>query len=822
MAQYGMIDKYTWYYGLVVTDTQFAEHEAAFEAALERLYLRFTSNGTITHPTCSASGPPDTIVNIGSGSVVTVDGDALRWDSVQAVNVVTSIYGPYQGLTGAGLAAGESRWVVVGAKKAYTDEEAAVDKQGNTVYYKQTATLEWQVWASVALTAGPDDWMGDATLTALLVLMRIAKVEPVCLACRRQGDAGAITDSNIFDVSTWAFVQNSHPNEHLDGRQWSAYSAFPVVRTNDGLVAVAGVGTTDLTFTGGESFWIGWKSARFSDVVRQHSSVIPATVISTVGFGIGVWVARLYLAETDAAPTIYTGDTTLPGYPRDPALALDATGPAAGVNGFPPTLVDIALCQFTTNVADQITAIVRIGNTARSWVTTTSFASDILYDNTIATNPLAAANVQDALDELTDEKLSIDGSIAMTGGLDMGANNVTNVGTVDGRDVSVDGTLLDDHDDEADNRCYPLRLVYSTVNDDFHPLRRAGFLDVDWEGFRLWGTGGKRTKTSTTAAAATANKHHQICAAINSGADIFLKNVTDDGIPANTEQVLARFDTDGTDILRYMDLAHWSTPREVIGMDMHLDSVAQELEITPGHFIKEGRIVPFPTTVTLDLTSLGNNKDTAWVLASNIWYYVYACPLAIYNTKGGQGSPVAGHNPSAHIFLSLVSPPDYTGGHPEWPYTQFLGAVYCVDHTTVEFRDMTKCSDFVTITQQSSATIEPDTGDSPLLLTLAGIVPRTAQEALISLEMEEQNGAPASVSAGPRPWGALTTGFPWQYTLGALEYRLANNIRMPLSRLLVDPGFYVFSTVVGDGDVTVAAKVHGYYEDRLRPYHYEP
>lgn len=39
--------------------------------------------------------------------------------------------------------------------------------------------------------------------------------------------------------------------------------------------------------------------------------------------------------------------------------------------------------------------------------------------------------------------LALDGLSAMTGSLDMGGNSVVDVGTVDGRDVSVDGAKLD-------------------------------------------------------------------------------------------------------------------------------------------------------------------------------------------------------------------------------------------------------------------------------------------------------------------------------------------------------------------------------------------
>jgi hypothetical protein len=51
--------------------------------------------------------------------------------------------------------------------------------------------------------------------------------------------------------------------------------------------------------------------------------------------------------------------------------------------------------------------------------------------------------IEEAVTNLDDRKLSRTGSQAMTGNLDMGTNNVTNVGTVDGRNVSVDGVKLD-------------------------------------------------------------------------------------------------------------------------------------------------------------------------------------------------------------------------------------------------------------------------------------------------------------------------------------------------------------------------------------------
>lgn len=52
-------------------------------------------------------------------------------------------------------------------------------------------------------------------------------------------------------------------------------------------------------------------------------------------------------------------------------------------------------------------------------------------------------NVESALSDLDDNKLARNGSQAMTGNLNMAANDIVTSGLVDGRDVSVDGTKLD-------------------------------------------------------------------------------------------------------------------------------------------------------------------------------------------------------------------------------------------------------------------------------------------------------------------------------------------------------------------------------------------
>lgn len=73
-------------------------------------------------------------------------------------------------------------------------------------------------------------------------------------------------------------------------------------------------------------------------------------------------------------------------------------------------------------------------------------ASEIDYERTDGSKvDIAAAsdNAEEALTNLDDNKLSRTGSQAMLGNLDLGTNDIDNVGLVDGRDVSVDGTKLD-------------------------------------------------------------------------------------------------------------------------------------------------------------------------------------------------------------------------------------------------------------------------------------------------------------------------------------------------------------------------------------------
>ena len=65
-------------------------------------------------------------------------------------------------------------------------------------------------------------------------------------------------------------------------------------------------------------------------------------------------------------------------------------------------------------------------------------------DNLVTFDGATGKLVQDGGEKITD-LLDLGGTRAMSGDLDMGTNAVTNVGNVDGRDVSADGSTLDSH-----------------------------------------------------------------------------------------------------------------------------------------------------------------------------------------------------------------------------------------------------------------------------------------------------------------------------------------------------------------------------------------
>ena len=73
-------------------------------------------------------------------------------------------------------------------------------------------------------------------------------------------------------------------------------------------------------------------------------------------------------------------------------------------------------------------------------------ASEIHYQQTTLNKTDIQAlsdDVENAVRDLDDTKLSVNGNNAMAVNLDMGTNDIINVGNIDGRDVSVDGTKLD-------------------------------------------------------------------------------------------------------------------------------------------------------------------------------------------------------------------------------------------------------------------------------------------------------------------------------------------------------------------------------------------
>jgi len=828
MSLEGTVNKYTWGKGRYIGEPEADDIQDAIEDALQNIHLRLTGYGVLSHPVVVASGPADLEIHISAMSAITLSGHFCRWTTTQDIDVSQATAGSNLGATTV-VGGGKRRFIVVGVKVLAVDQEPGVDYDGNAYNYKQDAQCEFEVYMSAELPAA-EDWQISANFTAILTEMRLDDCEPIALVQRTTGDV-SVADSQIFDCSRWLFEDSGHRSEHLDVRRQGGYGHFPLVMSDNGKIHYTTAGDT-VILTGGEKVWLGWDSNRnlyTTGAGAQKQTQMRLVEVPNVSIALpdatDLYMIRMYLdGETGVATAYYTKRTL--AYPRDADIGLHAHGSSGGANGaFPPTLLDIALLTCATDGGGNVILDAAIANTASSWVTQRVHADQVLFDDTVSAS-LSSTNVQDVVDELADEKLARDGSQVMQGTLDMDGNDIDQCGdvfmdgvsTVDGRDLSQDGIGLDNH-------VYPLKMVHRAMTDEFHPSHDPAGNDCQWNGFRLWGTGGLREGIAAGGAAGIANATWAIKAAINSGSDPALFNLA--GAMADTDHIVARLTVAGGLVSRYMDLASWGSQRIVLGMDMHLTNVAgaASLEVTPGFFIKEGRVVPLPATETLTLTPAGlaSKRDTNWAFSTG-WHWVYATPLGVYNAQGGQGSPVAGHNPSAYIFVSQ-EPPDYSGGHPTWPFTQFLGAIRCIAAGVgvEEWKPMTKRGNFVVKESSAQTGKKPDVGDSPLTVTLSTEVPRTAKEAFISVRAIETTGiAGANVSFGPETSAAVNAGFPWQYALVASERAHWSNIRMPLARGVESPTIYLFSDVAGDGDVTVDVYIHGYWEDPLRPYHYEP
>lgn len=76
----------------------------------------------------------------------------------------------------------------------------------------------------------------------------------------------------------------------------------------------------------------------------------------------------------------------------------------------------------------------------------------------------ASDELEAAVTDLDDTKLSVAGNNTMTADLDMGTNAITNVGNVDGRDVSADGSTLDGHLDGGASKHDATEIDYERLD----------------------------------------------------------------------------------------------------------------------------------------------------------------------------------------------------------------------------------------------------------------------------------------------------------------------------------------------------------------------
>ena len=740
-----MLNKFTWYLGKVIGEAQADDIQDAVERAFLKLHETLTASGTLGHLTVASTSPASDSITIAAGKAVTPDNYHLEWLITQTIDVTYATAGSIGTTT---PAAGQQKYVVVGAKHEYDDQQGGFDDNGALQYYKQAAQCEFEVWASAGELLGTA-WVASVQFAAFLVSMRAANVEPLALAIREDGDGGVVLSTKVFDCSRWLWERDSHRAEHLDVRQALAYNSLPVIRSADGKIT-ASFSNAIVTISGGEWTWLGWNSRRFAQVLRQRAIQIPATSLDFSSEGAGSWMVRLYLDEETGEPIIYYGSGTQ-SYPYDPEIGLASHSSQGDSNlAYPPTLIDMPLITLTTDAGGNVLTFTTLANTITSWIETYSSFAEL--------------------------------------------------------------TL------KASNEAYPITLLHKAVG-AFHPTRHPASANVVWNGGQAWVNNGVRSFLS--GGGPIINARWGIVMKTDGTEDPILINLDAVGLPSNSYLPLASF-VGFAGATQYQDMGAWGRAPYIDGFDFAIDnSSPSQLILQPGHFLRQGRVVPMPIPYTLALNDAGlvNYRDTDFALASNTWYYLYVTPITYYSLHGQGTAPAVG-GPTGYPFLSLL-PPDFSGCHPTWPWTQFIGAVRCKTAAFGDFWPMQKRRDFSTITAQHGtvAGIVPLDG-AALAVSLSSAVPSTAVEAYIGYTLTTTNAY--TFALGPNAYVTVTD-YPFYYTRAALVSELyVDGLRITLDGSSSASRIHTVSTATAGNLTSLTLQIHGYWEDPLRPYHYNP
>lgn len=405
---------------------------------------------------------------------------------------------------------------------------------------------------------------------------------------------------------------------------------------------------------------------------------------------------------------------------------------------------------------------------------------------------------------------------------------VTNAGGVVGSDFAIANTasswLQADGDvagmvQRSDGIGYPVTVLHRAVL-PFHPTRSPSSAVVQWNGGRLWTTEG--LESFGIGGGAILNNWYALKAKADGTAAPQNHNMDLSGLPDDDELPIAGF-LGNAGVFCYRDMGFWGHTPHIEGFDLHVSGATPGiLTLHPGHYFKQGRVVPGPQKYSITLTDAGltNYRDTNFSLVNSTWYYLYLVPLAYYRLHGQGAAPTDG-GLTAYPFLS-TSAPDYSGGHPTWPWAQFVAALRCETAATGVWMAILKRGDFVVCDKQVVSAIIPPNylTDPPLFVDLSASVPQTAQEANFSIYMA-CSGAYAW-AIGPKPGADPADEYPYSWLFGVASVAYLGPARVPLYDGNATSGVYAIGNATIANLTSMSWSIHGYYESPLRPYHYTP
>lgn len=426
-----------WYKGLIPTRNDMLDVWNAISEAIQRDHNRLINGAGCPLKTPVITLPGSFAVNVAAGGAITPTGYSLDWITALSFDASQASHGATLGVPSIG--SGEKRYIVCAAAHVFTDNTAATDKDGNTVYVKSLSQVELRTYMVAANVAAADTWSTNAALTALIATIRAADAVPLVI-CEKYNGTTDYSSSQVHAFDRVVAAAGSLGVEAEEMRRFVAWNSAGKVLGASGTIASSAVTTPGqpggVTLTGGEELALALLPRGTSDLYRRlqiRSATVPNTTI-TLGATSTRYIIRAKFDE-EGALSIYTTTTTVsyPDLSQTPGpLATSSEGSGSGA--FLSTCADIALLEVLTGAAGSTPTITAINNHALAAINYLTEEAFLNGGALTATTGDFSSNVQ------IDGALTVDGSVTVGDTLnvsgEMGALEIFTA------DINSDGSAL--------------------------------------------------------------------------------------------------------------------------------------------------------------------------------------------------------------------------------------------------------------------------------------------------------------------------------------------------------------------------------------------